>query len=237
MMTAINMMTKANFDSSDRDPKQARGELAANVDYFNWLAGVLNGGSAGLPLVSPGGGNAPEYAKLGTDGLADGCVTEGQLANDAVSTSRIQDGAVTASKISNTAIGMDQLDNGPVGGIIRFNGSSRPVVEAQYQGRCFAYVSSDQAISAGGLINWMNRLYDGEGVYAGGVVFVASRAGLWRFNATIQLSTSSIVRFVVAGSRYYDFQANGTQATCITLDVLLSSNDQAPHSPYQLTIA
>ena len=184
-----------------------------------------------LPLVSPGGGNAPEFAKLGSDGLADGCVTESQLANDAVSTSRIQDGAVTSNKIADASVGMAQLDFGATGGIIRFNGDtvggmSRPVVEAQYQGRCFAYVSSDQAISAGGLINWMNRLYDGEGVYAGGVVFAASRAGLWRFNATIQLNASSIVRFVVAGSRYYDFQANGTQATCITLDVLLSSNDQ-----------
>ncbi|MEO5348406.1 MAG: hypothetical protein H7836_02010 [Magnetococcus sp. YQC-3] len=35
--------------------------------------------------------------------------------------------------------------------------------------------------------------------YPAEVVFVASRSGLWRFNATIQLSTSSIVRFVVAG--------------------------------------
>jgi hypothetical protein len=227
-MPGIRRHSKDHIDSGGGDPRVSWETFSLNVNNFNEdVADLLNGGASGLPLVSSGDGNKPYYAQLKTGGIEDEAVTHDKLALGSVGNSRIEDNAVTSNKIAPTSVGMGQMDNGAAGGIIRFNSSGRPEVGAQYQGRCFAYRSSDQSMSSGSpTVNWDNRLYDPEGVFAAGVVFYADRAGVWRITACIQLSGSATVRFVVAGSRYFDFQVNSTQATTISFDVLLNANDQ-----------
>lgn len=61
-MAGFLSMVKTFFDSNTDDPKQARAELAANVDAYNGVISVLNSGTAGQVLTSQGAGNQPVFA-------------------------------------------------------------------------------------------------------------------------------------------------------------------------------
>ncbi len=209
MMPAINLMTKENFNSPGGDPKQARAEFATNVDYFNWLASVLNGGAAGLPLVSPGGGNAPEYGQLGNSGLADAAVQERNIAANAVT--------------------LQKLAQGTPGKAIGFgSGGAAQEVDAGVSGKLLIVKTVDEAITAGNnVLVWPDegKVFDDEGCFWLNSFF-PNKTGKWLINLTIQLSTSSLVQLVTL-ERTYEVQVNGTQSQSISVLTHMASGESA----------
>ena len=57
-----NPMTKEHLDSGGDNPKLARGELATNVDNFNGVRSLLQGGAVGELLTGQGAGNDPAFS-------------------------------------------------------------------------------------------------------------------------------------------------------------------------------
>ncbi len=94
------------------------------AEYSIVVPAVDNGSELGLSLVSPGPGVPPVYAKLNTNGLADGSVTTNELADGAVTTEKIADvsvttekladGAVTTGKITDASVTTEKLAEGAV---------------------------------------------------------------------------------------------------------------------------
>lgn len=63
-------MTKEHLDASTDNPKSARGELATNVDNFNGLRSLLQGGMAGELLTGQGAGSDPAYVAAAAGGVS-----------------------------------------------------------------------------------------------------------------------------------------------------------------------